>query len=124
MINRFWPVLVWAGLIFTVTALPGNCIPNIASPWSLLSFDKLIHAGLFSVLVALIFRGIYLQYSEKYLRLKIIALVIVIGIIFGGLTELMQSILSSGRFADIYDFIADSIGALLGWPVFKIFKGK
>lgn len=124
MINRFWPVMVWAILILALTALPGNFIPAISSPWSLLSFDKLIHATLFAVLVALVFRGLTLQYSQKTFRLKVIALVIFIGIIFGGLTEVMQSILNLGRFADIYDFIADSIGAVLGWPLFKIFKVK
>lgn len=52
---------------------------------------------------------------------KILLVTLVISIAYGGLTELMQEHLVKGRKGDWFDFLADSIGALLGVLVFYLF---
>src|SRR5258705_52258 len=44
---------------------------------------------------------------------------IVIVILFGALTEILQAILPSGRDADVMDWLADCVGTLLAFIVFR-----
>ena len=45
-------------------------------------------------------------------------------ILYGGLTELLQKYLFINRYGSIYDFIADTIGCLLGLIFFHFLVQK
>lgn len=124
MLKKLWPAIFWAIIIFILISLPGNFIPKVHSPWSLLTVDKLVHTGIFFILTFLLIRGFYLQYSSSFLRSNHILAGLVFGIVFGGLTEAWQAIINIGRFAHIYDFIANTIGCIIAWPAFLVFKNK
>ncbi|MFW6019505.1 MAG: hypothetical protein ACOCPM_02900 [Bacteroidales bacterium] len=113
MVKEIKFVFFWGLFILLLVSLPGDYIPSVSSPWNFISFDKLIHAGLFYVWVFFLIKGFHLQYTYPFLRSYSIASGIIVGIIFGGLTEAWQAIINLGRYADIYDFAANSAGAIL-----------
>ena len=54
-------------------------------------------------------------------RKKAIILAIIIGIAYGGLTEIIQENLVPSRTGDWYDFLADGIGTGVGALIFYLF---
>ena len=111
--------LLWALLIFVLCMIPGRDLPKIS--WlENFGFDKLIHAGLFFVLVVLFVRGFSEQQLKNYP--KITALLICVA--YGGVLEILQGVLFIERSADVYDFIANSCGSILGIFFFKAINEK
>lgn len=120
-----WPVLIWALIILLLCGMPGKDIPHFS--WlEALSFDKWVHAGIFFVLAILGIRGLKLQH-KFILQEWAIRITAVWCISYGGLLELLQAALFEERSADIYDFIANSFGVVIGvWaytPLAKKFPG-
>ncbi len=119
--------LLWALVILILCGIPGRDIPHI-SFLEELSFDKFVHAGIFFVQFLLTARGFLLQ--TNFIKLKQSAKLIsfIIGSVYGGLLEIMQATVIEGRCGDVYDFIADSLGAALGFAMYnwveKIFLEK
>jgi len=107
-----WAML-WALLILILCGIPGRDIPHI-SFLELLSFDKFVHAGIFFVLILLSIRGFVLQttFSKIQQSPKLIAFIMCVT--YGGLLEIMQGTIFEERSADIYGFIANSFGCVMG----------
>ncbi len=110
--------MLWALLIFILCAIPGHDIPHV-SFLELLEFDKFVHAGLFFVLVALLAKGFSMQDTVPSLKRFPLPSAFVICVTYGGALELMQGAFFSERTADIYDFIANSFGSVVGWLLFS-----
>ncbi len=106
--------VIWAAFIFVLCATPGQFIPS-ASWLELLSFDKLVHAGVFFVLAALF--TIYALNRESGRRLCFVFLIVCI--LYGLLLEVMQATVFSNRSADWMDMIANGLGSIAGALVFK-----
>ena len=66
------------------------------------------------------YRKQYVSNDEAY-RKKAILLAVIISIAYGGLTEIMQEYLIPYRTGDWLDFLADSIGTIVGALVFYLF---
>mgnify|MGYP000325641252 CR=1 FL=1 len=79
--------------------------------------DKLIHLTMYCILILL--WGINLI-SFKFSLIKILFLTI----IFGLLIETLQYLLPFGRYFDLGDFIANSIGVLFGACILYYLKKK
>ena len=60
----------------------------------------------------------------KTYQIKALVLATAISIIFGGITEIIQEHWVPLRTGDVYDFIADIIGTLVGISLFRIFFRK
>ena len=105
--------MLWALVILVLCGMPGRDIPHI-SFLEIPNFDKLVHAGIFFVLILLIVRGFLLQ--TIFIKLRQFAKLIsfVICVVYGGLLEIMQGTLCQGRTADMFDFFADSFGVAAG----------
>ena len=110
--------LLWALVILILCGIPGRDIPHI-SFLEILGFDKFVHAGVFFVLILLSVRGFVLQ--TKFVQLKLHAkwIALVFCVIFGGTLEIMQGAFFDGRTADVYDFLADDFGSVVGLVVYK-----
>jgi len=108
------PAVLWALVILWLCAIPGQDIPN----WKLLSFDKAGHAFLFFILTLFLFFGFYKQKSDGFFRKYFLLLSILVAILYGGATELMQQYWFENRHADMLDFIANSVGSLFSLPVY------
>jgi VanZ family protein len=99
--------------------LPGDLLSAVGdwlAPWwplpspdrspSILSLDKLVHAGLFALCGLLVLLG-WLTSSGHWLRLFLLLL------LFAALTEAAQYPIP-GRSADVADLLADAAGAAAG----------
>jgi VanZ family protein len=106
-----------------LTALPGDDFPDL-SFWSLLTFDKAAHMFVFAVLVLQLIIGFIKQYQFRQLRYIAIRTALIITILYGAVTELLQEFIFTGRNADVMDFVANFIGAILGVLVFRLVYGK
>ncbi len=127
VLKGYWPALAWSLIILLLTGLPGNFFPEIKSFWEWLSPDKVVHLVMFGTLSFLILLG-YREKYEKGNRTKLVLTAVIISILYGILTELLQRYIFVGRSGNLFDALADAVGALLGWwlfiPVFKKLKSK
>lgn len=106
--------IVWALVILSLCAIPGQYIPS--TTWfELVSFDKWVHASIFFILTALCIVFIF-KTNKKLLYIFIATLLC---ILYGGSIEVMQAKLFSHRSADVYDFIANSFGCLVALGLYK-----
>lgn len=101
------PAFLWALVILWLCAIPGQDLPD----WTLLSFDKAGHAGIFFILTALLIWGFFKQRSDTFFRKYLVLISFLLALIYGGSTELMQQYWFENRTADPMDFLANSIGA-------------
>ena len=91
------------------TLLPAADVSN-PLPIDIPHTDKLFHFGSFVILTVLFYWA--------YDNLKITSHLL-LGVLLGFLIELLQGYLPYGRTADIFDFIADVLGTLVGFTVLK-----
>lgn len=119
--------LLWALFILILCGIPGRDIPHI-SFLELLSFDKFVHAGIFCVLVMLLIRGFYIQVHFPFLSRNARSVSLVLAVMYGGILEIMQGTVFEERSADLYDFVANSIGCFVALGIYnwteKIFLSK
>lgn len=123
LLRHILPALLWALIILILCAIPGRDIPHI-SFLELLSFDKFVHASVFFILAYLFIRGLKLQTQNIYLKNQPYILAAIVSITYGGLLEIMQEKMFSERYADILDFIANSIGTIAGAVSFNTLNRK
>lgn len=97
--------LIWTACIVVGLTLPGSAMPSTR----LWEFDKLIHAGLFFVLILLWLPALTRGRLDR--GLGVLAVILA----FSVLTELYQGMLPFGRQADMLDAAADSVGAAIGF---------
>ena len=62
--------------------------------------------------------------AHTYRRYLFIAGAVGFSLAYGLLTEVLQAHVFIGRHGNAFDFMADSIGALLGWIAFMLYRGK
>lgn len=109
-------VFRWLGIIWTIIMLIGCLTPHEDIPNELATFnDKFLHVVIFVPFTLLwILAGVRVRQA------------LIIGILFGGLIEVLQGILPINRNADWLDLSADSLGAVigvvLGWLLTKNYK--
>jgi VanZ family protein len=77
-------------------------------------FDKLVHCGLFFVLVVLYSSGVIRQQSIGVVSYKYLLLITLIAILYGGLIELLQHYFFTWRSGEWDDLFADATGACMG----------
>ena len=115
---KFIPAILWALLILFLCSIPGRDLP--AAGWmDLVSFDKWAHFALFAVQMGLLLHAIRKQYSAYPRRFDERWYWFGAVIIYGGLTEGYQHWFLEDRTADIYDFVANTAGALAGWWIYE-----
>jgi len=104
---------LWALFILALCGLPGQDFPDL-SFWQLLTFDKFAHAFVFAILVIMLTVAFKKQRKFFFLREYAIKTAVLSSVTYGGAVELFQQALFIGRHADIFDFIANTIGCFLG----------
>jgi len=125
---RFWlPVIAWMIVISAISSAPADNIPDLG----LVGADKFVHFTEFLVFGMILLRAL----SGSNLKINLfwmVVLSIIISCFYAAIDELHQLLvpgrpacldinsLQSGRQADIFDFLADTAGAILG--AFLYFK--
>lgn len=109
------PALAWMGLILALIGLPGYRFPET----EVLSTDKFIHFGLFFMLSLLLMQAFIKQPALPMLKFEAGFYTLLIGMVYSGLTEMLQGLVFIQRSADLMDYLANAAGVFCGWLFFK-----
>ncbi|MBC9931341.1 VanZ family protein [Chitinophaga qingshengii] len=115
----YLPATVWMILILILCTLPGKDIPS-NSFFEKVHFDKIVHFGLFGGIVLFLSLGVY--WHQKKISSGILFLFVVLAAFYGFVIELIQKYWAIGRSFDMYDVLADTLGAIAGVFVFKLVR--
>lgn len=110
----YLPAFGWAIILAILMLLPQDNFPDS----KLLSYDKLAHVGVFASLSFLILLGFLIK-ERKHTR-KQLVITLTISIVYGSFLEYLQTYVP-GRMTDLYDFIANCTGGVVGVIIFSIF---
>ena len=122
-----FPFLLWLAIIFFESNFPNDAYPKV----EIWGADKLVHMGVYGLLAALTY--ISLIHQEKYpFLLKHAFLFTVIVCAFYGATDEFHQYFVPNRDCEIWDWLADFLGAgimilLIKYYLIKkytLFKGK
>lgn len=103
-LRRWLPPLVWAGVILLGTSLPQEAVPIQTS-----RIDKVLHFTIYTVLAFLLTR----QLTEGFRLWQAVVLATAFAMAFGAFDEWHQQLIP-GRFPEFADWVADSVGAVVG----------
>ena len=102
--------------------LPGNDLDG-SSWWDTYKIDKLVHIIAFAILAlstAITLAKLRVLIHVNY---RLMTIILVVCAIFGTILELLQQELRVGRSAELLDIVADCVGVLLGFVIFRIVYG-
>jgi len=105
--------IFYAGLIFFLSSLPSNAVPNLGISFG----DLILHFCEYSVFGYFIASAI-MQSPDK-INWKNLLLVFFIGSLYAASDEYHQSFVE-GRFSEVSDVLADSAGVVLGLVVYVV----
>jgi len=112
-INIKYFIIIWIIIIFILSSIPGNDIPKL-NRFKIPHIDKIVHFVMYFTLQFLVLTEYYKNYTQKISFIKILSLSLIISIIYGLLMELLQNYFFVSRTGSVYDFIANSVGAIFG----------
>jgi len=122
LLKYYGPALLWGALILILVGMPGNFLPQMRDFSDWLTWDKIVHFCLFSPFAFLIAQGVDRQYGRLTWHSMLVILVILVSGFYGGLTELLQLFVFKGRDGNIYDFLANMAGSLLGIILYTVYR--
>jgi len=108
--------IIWLLIITTLLCIPGTELPKIK--WeNKIWLDKWVHVFLFMVLVIL-WNNVYAgkKNTQNNIR-KIFFQIMILGILYGILMELVQKYFIPYRTFDFIDMIADAAGCAAGYII-------
>ncbi|MFN4122321.1 MAG: VanZ family protein [Flavobacteriales bacterium] len=99
---------LWLVVTTILCLLPGKDMPEI----NIVNFDKAAHFLVFGLLCFLWLRFVW-QFKLTQQGKKSSVLIVALAIIFyGGFMEVLQGVFYADRTADVFDFIANSLGVI------------
>ncbi len=107
-----------AAIIIVLCLLPGQTFPKVEQP--IIGLDKLVHILMYVPLAWTMVFGFKLQKRHPKLTEKAFLYTFVIASAYGAFIELLQFALTPDRAAELWDFVADVAGVLLGLLTYKI----
>jgi VanZ family protein len=114
--NSYWPGLLWTIAIFILLILPGSSFPK--NNWfGKIYLDKWIHIFLFGFFVI----SWWFAFRNQTIiqQKKIVFKLLLTGILFGLVMEVVQHYWVKSRSFEIKDIMADAFGCFAGWLVIK-----
>jgi VanZ family protein len=111
-LKYYIPAIIWAAVIFILSASPGQNLPQI-DLGDLLAADKIAHFGVYLILTLCLFWAFF---RRKRLNTRNIIYAILITSGYGILLEIGQYYIFPGRYFELFDIVANisgSIGSLL-----------
>lgn len=119
--NLFVLALLWTIAITVASLISVGEMPKVDLPGN----DKTIHFLFYFVLTLLWYVALERKYKNRLLKFLIVGASIIYGIII----EILQGVLTQNRQADVYDALANSVGAFLAllvifWLNSKTFQNK
>ena len=114
--KHFVPALVWLLLILILSGYPGKQLPKIPI-WQI---DKFAHTIMYGVLSVCLCLPFIKQFHEKKRHVIIGVKIVFFGICYGGIMEILQTHIFINRSGNWYDFLSNSLGAILGVLIFYV----
>lgn len=111
---KYLPAIFWFSIILILSTYPGNKIP--APPF--FQVDKVVHVLMYAPLSIFLTIAFFRQYNNENTRLKVSTLIVLFCVFFGGIMEILQHYILINRSGNIYDFTANTIGAIIGMLLF------
>lgn len=111
-----FPPVLWAVVLFIQSSIPTLNPPSLG----ISAEDKLAHAIVYMILGYLMTRAFFFS-NNNQLRKNAMLFSVIIGLLYGISDEIHQ-LFVPGRYADIFDVIADFIGVLIAQVLFRFFK--
>lgn len=116
---RYGPVTAWALLLFVLSSIPGDEFAPIPQPFG---SDKLVHVAVYLVLGMLAMRAARRPHGSpghrddarslvQYRPAAFIVLLLCVGY---GISDELHQLAVPGRYASVWDGLADAIGATIG----------
>ena len=118
LIKYILPGFAWAIFILVLCGMPLKDTGEISY------LDKVFHFGVFAILSLVLMTGFKRQYYSNKLRYYAYLAAIIISILYGALIELSQIVFFNGREGEWLDLLANSLGAIFGYGLFKIIYGN
>jgi glycopeptide antibiotics resistance protein len=113
-IKKFLPGIAWFFIVIVLTCMPGDDVPKVG--WlNMIYFDKWVHAGMFGGLTFLFCMPFYKSAFSSAERLNYFIKIAISASIFGLAIEFIQRYFTTGRSFDLFDWAADSVGALIAF---------
>lgn len=112
--KKFIPGIAWFFILLFLMCLPGSDVPSVG--WlDKIYFDKWVHIGVFALLVTLFCWPFYRSDYSNQQRIILFIKIAIAASIWGIATEFIQKFFVPGREFDIYDWIADTVGAVIAY---------
>jgi len=112
--KKFIPGIAWFFILLFLMCLPGSEVPS-AGWLDKIYFDKWVHIGVFGLLVTLFCRPFYRSGFSNVQRIQFFIKIAMAASIWGLAIEFIQKFFVPGRDFDIYDWIADTVGAITAY---------
>lgn len=109
------PFLLWTAFILVASLLPSSEFPKV----QVVNFDKVVHAGIYFLLV---FLGWFGFHKQRAVSSKLFFTLCTSCILFGFIIEVLQGTCTATRQFDWYDVIANTVGVLLFAAIIKWVK--
>lgn len=123
-LKRLWPSISWAIIILILVGFPGEYIPKVTTFWDWLSPDKFVHTIIFGVQAYLLLYGFNVQSMAGKTRGRYMIALFIISVSFAALTEILQIYVFIGRFGNLFDFLADVSGVIVGFVAYYLLNIK
>jgi len=114
--NYLFLAITWAVLIAVLSLVSLKSIPKEY----IYGNDKVMKFIYYDIFVVLL----SFAKSKSYFKMKHNLFIIFIVIIYGIVIEILQGVITKNREADIYDAIANSLGAIVGFILVYCVKNK
>jgi hypothetical protein len=123
-IRKFIPGIAWFFVVLILVCTPGPDLPDVGDWFGEISFDKVIHCGIFGLLALLFMWPVGKSANEKKIKTGWFLKVALATSVFGFMTELLQKFFIEGRSYSLLDCAADILGAFAAfgacyWLFFK-----
>jgi VanZ family protein len=118
--KAYLPGLLWLLFVTGLSVMPGVQLPQ----FRLFSADKLAHAFVYGMLVLLLAYGFRRQRGELPLFRPAGLFFVLFSSGYGALMEWVQWAFIPGRFFELDDMLANALGALLGWAIWRLVQRK
>ncbi len=106
--RRHLPAILWLAALFGQSSIPGYKLPEV----HLFSFDKLVHLAIYGVLGVLLVRSLEAQKRWPKLSAHPFIWAAVLASLYG-ITDELHQLFTPNRSADVFDWLADTLGAVL-----------
>jgi VanZ family protein len=112
VLKYYAPTFLWTIVIFILCSIKIGEVSH--SHLFFAGFDKLVHCGLYFVLVVFYSTDFIKKHGPAGLTYAIALLIIIAAILYGGAIELLQAYIFTWRSGEWADLFADAVGACMG----------